>query len=74
METANNNENFNRHIHDFSRKVDHWDIELQDLNIEKPTFYSSVKDQPRKRSQTRVGTATRLFNMFCPYKSGEKAF
>ena len=62
------NENFNQHIrdaflHDFSHKVNQWGIELQDLNIEKLEFDSSVKDLLRKRAQARVETATSLSNM-----------
>ncbi|CAF1304376.1 unnamed protein product [Rotaria sordida] len=61
-------ENFNQHIrdaflHDFSHKVRHWGVELQDLNIEKLEFDNSVKDLLRKRAQARVETATSLANM-----------
>ncbi|CAF1448706.1 unnamed protein product [Adineta ricciae] len=60
--------NFNQHIrtaflHDFSRKVKQWGIELQDLNIEKLEFDNSVKDLLRRRAQARVETATSLANM-----------
>jgi regulator of protease activity HflC (stomatin/prohibitin superfamily) len=68
LKTANDNENFNQHIRDafiyhFSHKVNQWGIELQDLNIEKLEFDSSVKDLLRKRAQARVETATSLSNM-----------
>ena len=68
LKTATADENFNQHIrdaflHDFSHKVNQWGIELQDLNIEKLEFDSSVKDLLRKRAQARVETATSLANM-----------
>ncbi|CAF1148340.1 unnamed protein product [Adineta ricciae] len=68
LKPENDNENFNKHIrdaflHDFSHKVSQWGIELQDLNIEKLEFDSSVKDLLRKRAQARVETATSLSNM-----------
>jgi regulator of protease activity HflC (stomatin/prohibitin superfamily) len=68
LKTENDNENFNQHIrdaflHDFSHKVNQWGIELQDLNIEKLEFDTSVKDLLRKRAQARVETATSLSNM-----------
>ncbi|CAF2063316.1 unnamed protein product [Rotaria magnacalcarata] len=44
-------------------EVNQWGIELQDLNIEKLEFDSSVKDLLRKRAQARVETATSLANM-----------
>jgi regulator of protease activity HflC (stomatin/prohibitin superfamily) len=68
LRTAEDQDNFNKHIrhaflHDFSHKVNQWGIELQDLNIEKLEFDSSVKDLLRKRAQARVETATSLSNM-----------
>jgi regulator of protease activity HflC (stomatin/prohibitin superfamily) len=68
LTTENDQDNFNRHIHDaflhdFSYKVKDWGIELQDLNIEKLEFDSSVKELLRKRAQARVETATSLSNM-----------
>ena len=68
LRTEDDQENFNKHIrhaflHDFSQKVNQWGIELQDLNIEKLEFDSSVKDLLRKRAQARVETATSLSNM-----------
>ncbi|CAF1489281.1 unnamed protein product, partial [Adineta steineri] len=68
LKIATESENFNQHIrqafiHDFSHKVNQWGIDLQDLNIEKLEFDSSVKDLLRKRAQARVETATSLSNM-----------
>ncbi|CAF4668933.1 unnamed protein product, partial [Rotaria sp. Silwood2] len=68
LKSTNDTENFNQHIrdaflHEFSHKVNQWDIELQDLNIEKLEFDNSVKDLLRKRAQARVETATSLANM-----------
>ena len=68
LKTEKNDDNFNQHIrnaffHDFSHKVNHWGIELTDLNIEKLEFDGSVKELLRKRAQARVETATSLANM-----------
>ncbi|CAF3479842.1 unnamed protein product [Rotaria socialis] len=68
LKSTEDNENFNQHIrdaflHEFSHKVNQWGIELQDLNIEKLEFDSSVKELLRKRAQARVETATSLANM-----------
>jgi regulator of protease activity HflC (stomatin/prohibitin superfamily) len=68
MNPTGNTENFSQHIRDaflenFSHKVNHWGVELQDLNIEKLEFDNSVKELLRKRAQARVETATSLANM-----------
>ncbi|CAF1639836.1 unnamed protein product, partial [Didymodactylos carnosus] len=51
-------------LHDFSRKVHEWGIELKDLNLEKLEFDGNVKDLLRKRAQARIETATNLANMY----------
>jgi regulator of protease activity HflC (stomatin/prohibitin superfamily) len=68
LKAESDNENFSQHIreaflHDFSHKVNHWGVELQDLNIEKLEFDGNVKDLLRKRAQARVETATSLSTM-----------
>lgn len=56
---------FSRHVreaflHDFSRTVHSWGVDLRDLTLEKLEFDQSVKELLRKRAQARLETSTNL--------------